>query len=285
MNRTHFIVLAAVIFYGLRIFAIKFDQMKNLLALFLLIGFAISTVAQDAAAPHQRKKFKMGFTIAPSVDWLGVSTPDVSLDAAHIKFQYGIVTEFAFANNYAFVTGLEHKLAGASVDFMKLPHYFTADGDTFNVDKRNYKMDYLNIPLTLKLMTNQIGYFTYFGKFGVDASFLVRGRADDEGAYYGDPNTNVDIDNRDIFEEISIFKIGLNVGAGAEWNFSGNTALVFGVSYHHGFIDVLRDPTEAGVSNDQMLATWSDSPANSVSAPFAQKANLQYVTLDVGVLF
>lgn len=251
----------------------------------MVLSIGVSAFAQDQPAAQQRKKFKMGFNIAPSVDWLGVSTPDVTLDAAQVKFQYGIVTEFAFANNYAFVTGLEHKLAGASVDYLKLPHYFTAEGDTFNLDKRNYKLDYLNIPLTLKLMTNQIGYFTYFGKFGVDASFLVRGRADDEGSYSNDPNTNVDIDNRDIFEELSIFKIGLNVGAGAEWNFSGNTALVFGVSYHHGFVDVLRDPTEDGVTNSQMLGTWSGEVGKSPTSPFAQKANLQYVTLDIGVLF
>lgn len=269
--------------------------MKRILLSIMVLSIGVSAFAQDQPAPQQRKKFKMGFMVAPSVDWLGVGTQDVELDAAKVKFQYGIVTEFAFGNNYALVTGIEHKLggsklnftnlAGDSLDLTKVPHYTTANDSIYYVDKRNYKLDYVNIPITLKLMTNQIGYFTYFGKFGVDLAFLVRARADDEGHYTNTPGVNEKVDNLSIYKQVGFFNVGLNVGAGAEWNFSGNTSLVFGISYHHGFMDVLRDATEDGVTNDQMLATWSDSPTNRVSAPFAVKANSQYVTLDVGVLF
>lgn len=268
--------------------------MRKTLLFIVLIGLGLNVIAQDQPAVHQRKKFMMGFNVAPSVDWFGVSTQDVKLDAAKVKFQYGVVMEYAFANNYAILTGIEHKLAGAkldytgmagdSKDFTKLPHYTTADDSTYYVDKRNYKLDYVNIPIMLKLMTNQIGYFTYFGKFGVDASFLVRARADEDGHYGSTPGVNVKTDNRNIYKEAGIFRVGLNVGAGAEWNFSGKTSLVMGVSYHHGFIDVLRDADADGVANDQMLATWTDGQQTQVS-PFAQKANLQYVTLDVGILF
>lgn len=244
-----------------------------------------SSLAQDGAvAPQSRKKFKIGFKLSPSVDWFGVDTKNVKLDAAKVKFGYGITTEFAFGNNYALTVGVEHKLSGASLKFSQFPQYVTEESDTLilNLSQRNYKLDYVVMPLTLKLMTNEIGYFTYFGQFGVDASFLVRARANDEGAYTRDPGTSIEIDNRDIFREISIFKVGLHVGAGAEWNFSGNTSLVMGISYHHGFIDVMRDATQKGVDSEHMLGQVD---SNGAVVPFALKAQGQHVSLDVGILF
>jgi opacity protein-like surface antigen len=262
--------------------------MTKMRAIFLLligVMFGQTAIAQDGAvAPQSRKKFKIGFKLSPSVDWFGVDTKNVKLDAAKVKFGYGITTEFAFGNNYALTVGVEHKLSGASLKFDQFPRYTTEESDTLflNLSQRNYKLDYVVLPLTLKLMTNEIGYFTYFGQFGIDASFLVRARANDQGTYSTDPNASVEIDNRDIFREISIFKVGLNVGVGAEWNFSGNTALVMGFSYHHGFIDVMRDATQKGVSEDHMLETVD---ASNVRIPFALKAQGQHVSLDVGILF
>lgn len=244
-----------------------------------------TSMAQDGAvAPQARKKFKIGFKLSPSVDWFGVDTKDVKLDAVKFKFGYGITTEFAFGNNYALTVGLQHKMSGASLKFENQPQYVTEESDTLilSLSSRNYKLDYVVLPLTLKLMTNEIGYFTYFGQFGVDASFLVRGRASDEGEYTRDPNTSIEIDNRDVFKEISIFKVGLHVGAGAEWNFSGNTSLVFGVSYHHGFIDVMKDATQKGVNSDHMLGQVD---TNGSVTPFSLKAQGQHFALDIGILF
>ena len=269
--------------------------MKRVLLFILLLSIGGVAIAQDQSAANQRKKFKMGFMLAPSVDWFGVGTQNVELDVAKAKFQYGIVTEFAFGNNYALVTGIEHKLGGAKLDFTEMagdsmdltmvPHYTSVDDSIYYLDKRNYKFDYVNIPLTIKLMTNQIGYFTYFGKFGVDLAFLVRARADDEGHYTKTPGVNENVDDLNIYRQAGFFNVGLNVGAGAEWNFSGNTSLVLGVSYHHGFMDVLRDATEKGVEEEGMLATWDDSPINTVVKPLSIQANSHYVTLDIGVLF
>jgi len=229
----------------------------------------------------------MGFLVMPSVDWFGIDTREVKMDAAHVKFGYGVTTEFAFGNNYAFVTGIEHKMGGATVDFETRPFYTTLDDSVMILDTRSYKLDYVNIPIGLKLMTNEIGYFTYFGKFGVDASFLVRARADDNGTYTSDVTENIELDDRDIFSEVSMFKVGLNVGAGAEWNFSGNTSLIFGLSYHYGFIDVFKDPDQADLNTEHALGSAFDTNAisNKVTSPLSLTGNAQFITLDIGILF
>lgn len=262
---------------------LEMKDMRVVILVFIGLMLGQVTMAQDGAiAPQSRKKFKIGFKLSPSIDWFGVDTKDVGLDAVKLKFAYGITTEFAFGNNYALTVGLQHKLSGASLKFGQFPRYTTEENDTLVLNVRNYKLDYVVLPLTLKLMTNEIGYFTYFGQFGVDASFLVRARANDEGYFISDPTKNETIDNRDIFREVSIFKVGLHVGAGAEWNFSGNTSLVMSISYHHGFIDVMRDATAQGVKDDHMLET---EDSNGAAVPFSLKAQGQHVALNVGILF
>lgn len=253
--------------------------------LFAILVCLTVNVATAQDGQGTRKKFILGMSVTPSVDWWNATTVDAKAGSPKIKFGYGVMAELGFGDNYALVIGLEHRLTGASIEFNDYPHYFTEEADTFSLKERNYKLDHVNIPLTLKLMTNQIGYFTYFGKFGVDVSVLARARADDKGYLGNDIDNTVESNDRNIYSEVSMFEIGLNVGAGAEWNFSGSTSLLFGVSYHHGFIDILRDSDKDGVRTDQELGRWSDAPINSITRPLEQKANPQYVTLDVGVLF
>jgi long-subunit fatty acid transport protein len=81
--------------------------------------------------------------------------------------------------------------------------------------------------------------------------------------------------------------VRLRVGVGAEWNFSGNTSLVFSVTYHHGFIDVLRDADGDDIANEEGI--FYSEPQNvfdaNVKPTFVMSANQHFVALNVGVLF
>ena len=70
---------------------------------------------------------------------------------------------------------------------------------------------------------------------------------------------------------MQIFRTGLNIGAGAEWNLSGNTSLVFGVTYNLGFSNVLKGESKF------LLNTKNEA--------FKQKATSQNILITVGVLF
>jgi len=41
-----------------------------------------------------------------------------------------------------------------------------------------YKIQYLAVPLGLKLQTNQIGYLTFFSDVGLDPKVMIGGKAD-----------------------------------------------------------------------------------------------------------
>ena len=275
--------------------------MKNLLLLLIVLGIGSHAFAQDqAVGPNTRKKFKIGFNLSPAVDFFQPNTDGVDLDQAKMKFGYGMMGEYAFTNNYAIGFGLEHKMGGASLDF-------GADADVRYVDQgdkkeyrlltRTYRYDYVNLPITLKLMTNEIGYFTYFGQFGVDISVLASSKAKDnrqsletnvtDTATGGIVETFAAAGETDFvgrYNQSMFINVKLRIGAGFEWNFSGNTSLVVSVSYHNGFIDLMRDPDGDKVANDEGLFKH-DVEDYLVRNPFELSSNLHHVALNVGILF
>lgn len=269
--------------------------MKKILLLLILVTALADTYAQDqAVGPKTRKKFKIGFQLSPSVDFFQPNTDGVSMDAAKMKFGYGMMAEYAFTNNYAFVFGLEHKMAGAALSFTDAvangegPRYIPkGDSTRYELTKRTYRMDYVTLPITLKLMTNEIGYFTYFGQFGVDLSVLASARAKDEGNLFTTDSTftSQSGDFSGIYPHSSFMNVKLRIGLGAEWNFSGNTSLVFSVSYHNGFIDLMRDSNADKIANSEGLYLNNPADFKDSGTAFELNANLHHVGLNVGVLF
>lgn len=258
--------------------------------LVLLCG---SVLAQDVAVgPKERRKFRMGLNIAPAVDFFTTSTSGVESDGARMKFGAGVMGEYAITNNYAFAFGLEWKGAGAALAFDNA-YYLSKedDGNIFNLRNRVVRNDYINIPITMKLMTNEIGYFTYFAQVGADLSVLVSSKSKDKGALFlndSTPGVNREMDFKDTYVHNSFANIRLRVGAGAEWNFSGNTSLVFSVTYHHGFIDVLRDANGTRIDDREGIFFANDLKEAfdpNARTPFAMAANLHYVALNIGILF
>lgn len=271
--------------------------MKNLLLIVMIFVLGHEAFAQDqAVGPNTRKKFKIGFNLSPSIDFFQPNTEGVDLDKVKAKFGYGMMAEYAFTNNYAVAFGLEHKMAGASLDFgadADARYFDQSDKTEYRLLSRTHRYDYVNIPITLKLMTNQIGYFTYFGQFGVDLSVLVSSQAKDERQTVTDTSTVVGVvaevfgssgesDFVGRYNQSMFMNVKLRIGAGFEWNFSGNTSLVVSASYHNGFIDLMRDSNSDKVANDEGLYTYDESRNKK---PFELAANLHHVALNVGILF
>ena len=273
--------------------------MKNLLLTLITIVLVGEAFAQDqAVGPNIRKKFKIGFNLSPSVDFFQPNTDGVKLDAAKMKFSYGMMAEYAFTNNYAIGFGLEHKMGGAALDFSNADVRYIAKDDTaqYKLLNRTYRYDYVNLPITLKLMTNEIGYFTYFGQFGVDISILASSKGKDERQLLESSMTDSlgvvtetfaaaekgDFQGR--YSQSTFANVKLRIGAGFEWNFSGNTSLVVSVSYHNGFIDLMKDPKDSHVANDEGLFKY-DTTDPSKKIPFELNANLHHVALNLGILF
>ena len=110
---------------------------------------------------------------------------------------------------------------------------------------RVQKGTYLTIPTMLLFRTNFIGYFRYFGKFGLRNSFLLTNKINDTGVNYDVdvPGNPVEIQgdnvNMKAKGDMFFFKSAVGLAGGAEWNFSGSTSLVAELGFYYGFTHVL----------------------------------------------
>ena len=217
---------------------------------------------------NSKHLFHFGLKVAPDIAWFKPSDKSLTNNRAKLGFCYGLITEFGFSKNYAFSTGLEILNTGGKLGFQNPTYYSTQNNDTV-LTNRNYKLRYINIPLLLKLKSNQIGALTYFGQFGFDAAFLWKATSDDNitNIINGSATTLSDVD---IYKGVDIARLALNVGLGAEYNLAGSTSLVFSVNYNNVFINALRNDSKLG---------------NSLNVKLKQSAVFNYVSLTVGVLF
>lgn len=204
---------------------------KNILVLALcLIGSSVSFA----------QKFHFGLGITPSLVYLHPGSDDLKGDGSKFGFNYGLITEFAITDNYSFATGLTIDSKGGKVVSKVVTVDTAGNPTTFSGD---FTLKYIDVPLTMKMKTNQIGYMKYYGQFGLAPGFLIGARGTTK---YG---STLIADDADVKDDINNFNLSLVIGLGIEYTLSGNTNLLVGVIYKNGFSDVLNADSKANVNS------------------------------------
>ncbi len=236
---------------------------KKIIVLAIITFISVNAIAQTEntdGGSGESKGFRFGLQFSPQLCWL--KNQDKLTNASGVKFgfNYGLLADFSLAQRYAFATGINISQNSATIQYNDTIMFNSFKTDTFQIGtKVSYsKIQYVEIPLVLKLKTNEIGYITYFGQFGFNLGLStgVKGSISDP---LNSTHNKVD---EDLGADISPFNLSLNIGAGIEYSLSKSTAFVTSISFHNGFIDV------------------SDSPKN-----FKTKSILNQVELRLGILF
>ena len=226
--------------------------MKKALLVFVL-AFSVT------AAWCQDNNFRFGVKVQPALAWFRVDAPDepnFKSDGMPFGFGYGFITDFAFTDRYSFSTGLEIAYRGG-----KTVYSYTETNGTNVVNytqRTKLSLQFVEIPLTLKLRTNEIGYITYFFQAGLAPGYAIRTRAEIE------VNDVVIDDNKDYSDQINEFNLSMILGAGAEYSLGGSTSLLLGITFNNGFLDLIDD---SGFNGAEV------------------KGNSNYLALMLGVMF
>lgn len=199
--------------------------MRKLLLLVTIILSTLSTYAQD-------QKFHFGLKITPSMAWIKPDNKDVDRDGYKLGFAYGVQTEFRIQENYAIASGVQVAYRGGKLKFVYV--------DSLNLPDAvfNYKLQYVEIPIALKMKTNEFNKIRYYGMFGLSPGFMIRAKYDTD-----------DEDDIDAKKDINVLNVNMLIGAGLEYTISGSTALTGGIEFNNGFFDVFDDKDAKGVSN------------------------------------
>ena len=245
------------------------------------------------------RKIRFGLMATPNLGWLRPGITDFDKDGAQTRlgFGYGLMLDYKFSEspNYLFSTGINLTTNGGglieayaplNIDLKNDTNYFTGTLD------RTYRFQYVNIPLLLKMRTNEIGYMSYFGAIGLDLGIRTRSFANDDftwkqGGLTLADQKDVPADQKDvnIEDQINLFRLGINLTAGGEFNLSGNTNAYVGIGWHNTFTNVFRKTTE----NKILVPSSDGSPAldnNGFAIVGKNKSAVSnYISLDLGIFF
>ena len=262
---------------------------KIIAAAFLTLCYGSALYAQDF------KKFKIAFKISPNASWMAPQTQYLEAAGSSIRFGFGANVDIHFTENYAIGTGLNIDDTGGKVKyFQAIDRVDRYDNMTSYIieRERDYKIKNVEIPITLKLRTSEIGYITYWGQFGVGMGFRQAARATDTDRYileFDDSdgvqayvNSSREFDTYEQIEakdDVAALRASLIIAGGIEYNIAGATSVLVGFTFNNGFTDVLTGNAIEKKDNGEPLIT-TDGPLE-----YKLKSYSNHLGLTIGVLF
>ncbi len=222
----------------------------------LLTAALLAAPALNAQEPGN-EGVRFGIKLAPNMAWLRSDSKGIEGDGSVLGYSFGLLTEFPVGQtgNYRFATGIFlNNVGGKTVS----KYSNTVDSVTTSyVYSATTNLRYVEIPFTIKMMTNEIGLMRYYGQLGLSTAFNVRAKQDWEQSATANGSTTNSSDTKiDVKDDTDVFKAALVVGGGLEYNVSGNTSLLIGLTYNNAFTTVNKNDGVDGVPDAKVYADY-----------------------------
>ena len=182
---------------------------------------------------HAQQRISFGIHADPGVSWFASDITEVKNNGSRPGFNFGLTINKYFSPNYSFSSGISLRSAGGRLVSKDTTVFVLANSTSIVLPNRSvlYKIQYLVVPIGLKLQTNQIGYITFFSDVGLDPKVVIGGKADIP------PN----VSDGNAMNELKLFNLSYHITAGIEYSLGGNTAMVLGLNFDNNFLDITKD--------------------------------------------
>ncbi len=206
------------------------------------------------AQKNTRKALRMGFMIDPNISWLRPAENGISNNGSKFRMGYGLMIDYEFAENYIFNTGLRVAYAGGNLNYKgnkwssNFVGVIAADSSrTTNSADYSIKLQYLEVPFALKFRAGASNSKAKFwGSFGGFVGVPLKARANIETNFKANGIANYAEDNVKLNNSIQPINLGMQVGAGVEYDINGKNIFVAGLVFNNGFLDVTRNGSWGG---------------------------------------
>lgn len=206
--------------------------MKRISTILILLLFSFGAWAQNSTLTSYG--FRLGLTATPTVGW--IKPEQGKTNGVALGFSYGLIGDFNFAPNYSFSTALTiTSINGKSTEVNVMPYNGTSSSSNPVAYDLKYKFQYIEVPLTVKLKTLKTDGKRWYGQFGLSNGFNISAKQDAarNGTKVGD--------NQNISDWRKFYRAGLIIGGGGEFDVSGNTSILAGLTFNNGFTNIATD--------------------------------------------
>ena len=195
-------------------------QNKTILLSFFALLFTFCyqrSSAQDYySSTYQYKPISLGITFSPNMSWMRHGDADGYENTPKFGFAYGLLADFAFTENYYFATGLLINTLNSDVGYTDLT--------------RSYRLQYAEIPISLKLKSTMRYFRSYYGQFGFTGGVKLNAKEKKPG----------DSSRSSMGNDADFFRLALQIGGGVEWQLDHNLSMMTGLSFNNGFTRVIE---------------------------------------------
>ncbi len=184
-------------------------------------------------APSFSQSVRLGVKFSPTITFNRFVSHADSIAIENTRddkrFTFGLTADFGLSDNYFFSTGALYSLRKVT---------FAAENlNTGESDAEQYSLEYIEIPLTLKLYTNNIGVDSkIYVQPGFTLDFLVNWKG---------INKN---DNR--VKDFNFFDSSFYFGAGWDKQLGVTTSFFVGLFYQRGLVDIANKNDDITLKND-----------------------------------
>lgn len=198
--------------------------MKQFTLLSLLIFFLTGTV-------YSQKNIQLSFSGSPSVNWMSTTNPDAENGKPMLGYDFGLNGDFYFSNNqrYSLLTGLQISNIGGETSFKRSSDFLFSGNILPGISKIKYRLRYVEVPLAIKLKTDQFHRTKYWGQFGLATMINIDSKAD---------SNDGTLKKASINDEVQLFNLAMIIGAGFDFDLGGSNAVTAGLVFQNGLMDV-----------------------------------------------
>lgn len=244
---------------------------KIILSTLFVLACTIGLTAQQS--------LRFGVQVSPTFSWMQSNDNSIRSNGSNLGLKVGMLGEFYFAENYALLTGvglafnhggtLKHDQGG---NFW--PNSSLSDSNLFELPdgiNTRYHIQYLEIPVALRMRTREFGYLRYFAEVP-RLLFGIRTRAS------GDLEGSVNSSGELITPDVNLFTISWGAGAGVEYSISPSTAFTAGLFFQSSFLDVTRNKNARKYEYDANMNITNTENEHSLG-------QLSALALRIGLMF
>lgn len=246
----------------------------------IILLVTICFTGQSIAQKVDFSNIRLGIQTTPTTTWMSTNDNQITSNGTELGFNLGFMGEYYFAENYSFVTGASilfnqgggltynydgNFLPKAAADRLLTPNLTQFDSISTGATI-NYSMQYIEIPFSIRLRTNEFGYLRYFAELPIfTIAVKTKALADIKNNAFSAETTD-----ENIASDINPLTIKWGLGGGVEYSISPELSLIGGVFYTGSLIDITKNGGtkvfESGLEEDS-------------------KANIQSLSIRIGVLF
>ncbi len=184
-----------------------------------------------AVVLNAQEKFSGGIYVSPEISWFKPDNKQIKSEKGRMSFGFGITSDIALTNAFSLNLGLSFLNAGGSLKYLdSIPKIETVDTTYVNLPANRiikYKLQYIELPISIKGKTKEIGFISYFLKFGLSPMLRYKSRAD------------IEVDsNNDVKQEVRAVAFAYHVGGGITYSLKGSTKLLFEAVFRNGLSDI-----------------------------------------------